>query len=241
MFYREKIAPEFGIEDHAVIFALMAKYAEKECGQEGLDTVAHSVVRYAKERGLRMAMRAQADGEELTMNNYMVYGEWTDLKKEGKAVIVSITPEYKTNSLACGWCNAWKKHDLMEYGKIYCTWIDKNLVKGFNPENELGIASNLSFGDDCCAFHWKGAKFANEEEFKQNREKKAATAHKALRDFLYHTGHIFGTMCREFYCDFGLLKAQLVIKEALAEYEEKFGKEKTEALICESQQDFLKI
>ncbi|MEG0091704.1 MAG: L-2-amino-thiazoline-4-carboxylic acid hydrolase [Oscillospiraceae bacterium] len=239
--YREKYVPEFYIEDHAVIYALMAKYAQKECGEQGLDSVKNATIRYAKERGLRMAMRASADGEALTPNNYMAYGEWADFKKTGKAVVISVTPEYRTNSLACGWCDAWKKHDLLEYGKIYCTWIDKNLVKGFNPQNELGIDSILSFGEECCAFHWKGAKFANEGELLANRSKKAALAPRVLKDFLYHTGHIFGTMAREFYIDLGLEKGNCIINQALAEYREKFGSEKTNAMVEESKQDFLKI
>lgn len=238
---RQEIAAEFYIEDHAVLYGLLLKQAEAVCKEQGMEASVRGTILYAKERGLRMAMRAAADGEELTPNNYMVYGEWVDYKKTGKAEIKSITPEYRTDSLVCGWCDAWKKHDLMEYGKVYCTWIDKNLVKGFNPENELEIDSILSHGGPCCAFHWVGAKFADKEALAENREKKAAIADRVLKDFLYHTGHILSSMSRQYYIDLGLLNGRKIVKAALAEYREKFGDTKTEALIRESALDFLAV
>ena len=188
-----------------------------------------------------MAMRASADGEELTPNNYIAYGEWVDSKKLGKAEIKSVTPEYRTNSLVCGWCDAWKKYDLMEYGKVYCTWIDKNLVKGFNPDNELEIDSILSHVGPCCAFYWVGAKFNDMEDLKKNREKKVALADRVLKDFLYHTGHLLSAMCRQYYVDLGLVKGEAIARKALKEYCETFGSAKLEALVEEAKQDFLKV
>ncbi|WP_176892275.1 L-2-amino-thiazoline-4-carboxylic acid hydrolase [Fusobacterium varium] len=238
---RDEIRNEFYIEDHALLYGLLVKNAIDLCGEKGKEASIKGTILYAKERGLRMAMRAIADGEELTPNNYIVYGEWVDHKKIGKAEVKSITPEYRTNSLVCGWCDAWKKYDLIEYGKIYCTWIDKNLVKGFNIENELEIDSILSHGDSCCAFYWVGTKFENMEALKKNREKKAALAGKVLKDFLYHTGHILSAMRREYYMELGLLKGREIVEKSLKEYEEKFGKMKKLALLEEGKLDFLVI
>ena len=90
---RAEIAKEFYIEDHAVIYGLLVKNATQLCGDSGMDSSVKGTILYAKERGLRMAMRAAADGEELTPNNYIAYGEWVDSKKLGKAEIKSVTPE----------------------------------------------------------------------------------------------------------------------------------------------------
>ena len=68
---RAEIAKEFYIEDHAVIYGLLVKYATQMCGDSGMDSSVKGTILYAKERGLRMAMRASADGEELTPNNYI--------------------------------------------------------------------------------------------------------------------------------------------------------------------------
>lgn len=238
---REEIVNEFYMEDHAVLYALLAKEAITTYGKEGEEATVKGTILYAKERGLRMAMRALADGEELTLKNYLVYKEWDDYKKVSKSKVASLTPEYRTNNLICGWCDAWKKHNLLEYGKIYCVWIDKNLVKGFNPENTLEIDSLLSHGEDCCDFHWLGTNFNSEEELKKNNEKKVTLSKRTLKDFLYHTGHLLSAMTRQYYMDLGLIKGQELIKKALNEYEIKFGKMKREAIEEEAKLDFLVV
>lgn len=238
---RKELAEKFYIEDHAVIYGLLAKYAESMCGEQGRESLVRGTILYAKERGLRMAMRARSDGRELTPNNYIVYGEWSDYKKLGKSEIKSVFPEYRTNSLACGWYNAWEKYGLTEYGKIYCTYIDKNLVKGFNPENELEIDSILSHGGPCCAFHWVGAKFDDMDALKQNRELKASMADRVLRDFLYHTGHILSALCRQYYLDLGLIQGESISRKAMADYRKLFGDEKADLLAAEAQQNFLEV
>ena len=238
---RETIAQEFYIEDHAVIYGLLVKNAVETAGEAGMDSSVKGTILYGKERGLRMAMRAVADGEELTPNNYLTYGEWSDPRKLGKAELKSLTPEYRTDTLACGWCEAWKKHGLLEYGKVYCSWIDENLVKGFNPENELEITGTLSNGDPCCGFHWVGVTYSDEEELKKRYEKKAALAPRVLKDFLYHSGHLLSAMCRQYYVDLGLIKGEAIARKALREYGGKFGEAKLEALIQEAKQDFLKV
>lgn len=238
---REMIAKEFYIEDHAVIYGLLVKNAVETAGEAGMDSSVKGTILYGKERGLRMAMRAVADGEELTPNNYLVYGEWADPRNLGKSEIRSITPEYRTDSVICGWCEAWKKRGLLEFGKVYCTWIDRNLVKGFNPENELEINGTLSNGDPCCGFHWVGAVYSDAGDLKKSFEKKEALAHRVLKDFLYHTGHLLSAMCRQYYVDLGLVTGRAIAEKALRQYGDEFGTAKLEALVQEAEQDFLKV
>lgn len=238
---REEIVNEFYIEDHAVLYGLLVKEAILLYGKEGENTSVKGTILYAKERGLRMAIRAHRDEEELTLKNYLVYKEWDDYKKISKSKVSSLSPEYRTNNLVCGWCEAWKKYDLLEYGKIYCVWIDKNLVKGFNPENTLEIDRLLSHGDACCDFHWIGTNFESEEELKKNNLKKTALAKRNLKDFLYHTGHLLSAMTRQYYMDLGLIKGQELVDKALDEYESKFGKLKREAIEEEAKLNFLVV
>lgn len=238
---REKIAKEFYIEDHAFLYGILVKNSIKVCGVLGEEASKNGTILYAKERGTRMALRASLDKQELTPNNYMIYGEWSDYKKVGSSEVKSISPEYRTNSLICGWCETWKKYDLIEYGKLYCTWIDKTLVKAFNPNNILEIDSLLSYGDNCCAFHWVGAKFKDMEDLKQLREEKASKAHYVLKDFLYHTAHLLSAMTRQFYMDLGVIKTNEIINSTLLEYEKEFGLEKKKALIEEAKLNFMLV
>lgn len=237
----KELREEFYIEDHAVMYGLLVKNAIEFFGKKGEETSVKGTILYAKERGLRMAMRAIVDGKSLTPNNYLVYGEWADYKNASKTEIKSVMPKFRTDVLKCGWCEAWKKYNLLEYGKIYCTWIDKNLVKGFNPENDLEIDSILSHGDPCCSFHWVGVEFENMDALKKNNEKKIAVADYTIKDFLYHTAHILSAMRRAYYMELGLLKGNEIIEKSLKEYEAIFGVKKREAVSEEAKLDFLTI
>ena len=59
---KRSLAEQFYIDDHALIYGLLGKYAEESCGEKGMDALAKATVQYARERGLRMAKRCLADG-----------------------------------------------------------------------------------------------------------------------------------------------------------------------------------
>jgi len=162
---RSIMAENFYIDDHALIYGLMGKYAEALCGEAGMDALAKGTVQYAKERGLRMAKRCLADGRELSMQSYLLYAEWADTRGWTGIEVSGIVPKFLNHVEKCAWHIAWKQYDLMRYGAVYCTWVDKNLVKGFNPENEVVIDSVLTHGAPSCEFDWLGADFASEQEF----------------------------------------------------------------------------
>ena len=134
---RTELSGQFYIEDHAVLFALLAKVSVERFHQEGEAAIKRAIASYCMERGARAAMRCLADGEHLLMENYILYGEWDDPKGESESEIAAFEPNYKTNVLVCGWCESWKKHGLLEWGKIYCDHADYWLVRGFNPQLKL--------------------------------------------------------------------------------------------------------
>ncbi|MEG2125826.1 MAG: L-2-amino-thiazoline-4-carboxylic acid hydrolase, partial [Hydrogenoanaerobacterium sp.] len=107
---------ELTIEHHAIMFALLAKYADKECAQKGLDAIGAAVSEYGRERGGRMAKRVLKDGLPLNMQNYLVYGEWTSKPGQMDTRIVQKSPVQITNIHLCEWCTSWKKHNLEKYG-----------------------------------------------------------------------------------------------------------------------------
>lgn len=241
MLARDEIAKQFYIEDHAVIFGLLLRQAEKICGEAGNAASVKGTILYARERGLRMAMRCHADGKPLTPQNYLDYGEWTDDRGWSTFVVPTIEPQYTVEAHNCGWYNSWKKHGLEKYGKVYCTWIDKELVKGFNPENSLGVDSVITLGDNICVFRYLGATYKNREEFDRIVAARAALQPRTLKDFLFHTGHVLSALRRTYLVELGLTNALAIVDGALAEYAEKFGREKTAALVEEARRDYLAV
>jgi hypothetical protein len=241
VFEREKAAREFYIEDHAVLYGLLVKSVRETLGERGVKVGEAATILYARERGLRMAMRCRADGRPLTHRNYMVYGEWADARGWCDSRMATIAPEYSTEVLTCGWCKSWEKHGLLEYGAVYCGLIDENLVKGFNPENDLEVDGTLSRGKPECVFHWKGCRFDSLDDLKADADLRSSLAFRTVRDFLYHTAHVLSAFTRVCYLESGLVRGDEIIEKALEDYKSKFGAEKTAVLVEESKQNFLLI
>ncbi len=234
------VRSEFYINDHALLYALLAKNAEELCGAPGNEAAVKGTVLYARERGLRMAKRALADGKELTFRNYFLYKEWVDTKGWSKGRLVHVRP-YHHQTLVCGWNETWKKYHLEKYGALYCSYVDENLVKGFNPELRLKLSQLLSHGDAFCDFNWGDVGFTRVEDVGALEKEALSKSASRTRDFLYHTAHVLSAMRRTFHLELGLVKGEKIAGEALLEYEKVFGREKKEALLKEAELDFTAV
>jgi hypothetical protein len=232
------MAGEFYIDEHATLFALIAREAVTCFGEEGESAARRAVAAYCMERGARMAMRCVADGEPLTMANYVLYGEWDDPRGESKAEIAAFEPNYRTNVTACGWCEAWRKRGLLEWGKIYCDSADEHLVRGFNPALELRMGKIMSRGEGVCEFDWRGCDFRDAPEIARRRREKLS---RVTKDFLYHCGHLLASARREIIFELGLARGEEIISNALSEFKNIFGALKKNILIEETYQNFLPL
>ena len=184
------------IEHHAVLYGLFAREAA-QAGIRGRCTLGKATAQYGRERGRRMAAYAAAEGIEPSMPAYSLFKEWRPPRPGMMAAGEAIsTPEYATSVCRCEWVETWKKYGLLEYGKTYCLYVDKNLVKGFQPELELDIPALQSLGDPCCTFNWGYEK--NDSIAQWQQQKQAEIGEKYVRDFNFHTAHLYGTMCRIF-------------------------------------------
>ena len=181
---------EFLIEHHAALYGYFARAAIVAAGEEGRRAMAEATCLYGQQRGRRMALRAVRDGAPLDMNSYLLYGEWAD--KEGKNISqpLSVSPHYTTATTHCGWCEAWEKLGLLEYAKLYCQYVDENLVRGFDPALHLGIEGVLSAGADHCHFIWYGADLSG-KAMADFARRKTQMGEQNQRDFLYHTAHLY--------------------------------------------------
>jgi hypothetical protein len=234
---RDAIAGDFYIDDHAVLYGLIARSAEEVCGEEGLAVTASAIVRYCKERGLRAASRCLSDGRELTVRNYILYGEWADTKGWCRAGMSSFEPFYVTRVTLCPWCEMWKKHGLLKYGKIYCEHADRSLVHGFNPELRIEMGEILSWGGNICVYNWIGFRFSPEDEAGLAQER-AGIARRVAKDFLYHCGHLLRAFREELFIGLGLVKGREILSKSLGAYRDIFGQKKALAVEEESGRDF---
>ena len=227
----------FDIPHHANLFALIYRAAVELYGEKGALAADEGTKIYGQQRGGRMAQRATKDGAPLTMESYLLYGEWADKNGHSKSEVAATQPVYCTNSTVCGWCEAWKKAGLLEYGKNYCTYVDKNLVKGFNPQLTLDINSIISQGGEVCAFQWNGFAMTDPEGY---AAKNASLGDKAIKDFLYHTGHLLSAMKYAIAMELGNERAERVVAKALVDYSDMYGADMAQAVMEESLQDFIK-
>lgn len=238
---RNEVIENFYIDDHAVLFACLAERAIKSFGNRGRMAVIEGVSIYCRERGLRMAMRCLADGEPLSGKNYVVYGEWVDVRGWSKSERVATSPNLRTNMTVCGWCDVWKKYDLLEYGAIYCDWADENLVYGFNPELKLVMGNVMSRLGGPCEFDWVSCTFEDDAEAGAMASRRAELIPRVTKDFLYHTGHLLSAFRRVFLLSFGLVEGGRLVQGALARYKELLGGEKIAVLEEESRKNFLEV
>ncbi len=231
----------FDIPHHANLFALVYKAAVELRGEEGRQAADKGTMLYGQQRGARMAARATKDGRPLTMENYLVYGEWRDKNGHSKGYVSAKNPVYCLDNTVCGWCEAWKQAGLLEYGKNYCNYVDHNLVKGFNPELQLDILQVLSQGGDTCAFRWNGFCLPDEAAEKSFAAKKAALGDRAQKDFLYHTGHLYSRMKQALTIYLGADPAQKIMENAMKAFEDMYSAEMVRAVLTEANQDFTKV
>ena len=137
-----------------MLAALLAKYAVEGSGEAGREAFLAGIRRMAYERGARMAVRALQNGDRLDIVSFNVYGEWraqpgemeAALKREDDVAVMVVTK--------CPWNNSWRKHGLIEYGKLYCEVVDDALARGFYPEFHCDVPCTLSAEGHCCRFEW---------------------------------------------------------------------------------------
>ena len=212
------------IEHQAMIFAFIAKHAIEECGSEAEAVIQEGMIRYGEERGARMAKNAAAHGDEPNVVTNQAYGEWvTDYPGQMEFGWLRTEPTLRTYISKCAWCEAWKKYDILEYGRLYCVNVDAAVYRGFRKDLVCTpITTSMSFGGDQCEFDWQYP--ISEDEVKALKEKKAELGASCVRDFNFHTAHMLHTVG-------GTVKERLgeageqAVAHAIRDYIDLFGQE----------------
>ena len=86
---------------HAMLFAYLAKRTIDAFGEAGKAAVTAGVRHYGEQRGRRMALRTQADGNLLDVENYLVYGEWEAFPGQMDLRFPQYAPEVHMENHCC--------------------------------------------------------------------------------------------------------------------------------------------
>ena len=184
-----------------------------------------------------MAARARANGDPVALWTNQAYGEWKpDFPGQMEFGFVRTEPTLITYISKCAWCEAWKKYDILEYGREYCVDVDAAVYEGFGCGAVCTpLTTSMSWGGDRCDFDW-GLPLT-EEDLTKLADKKTELGTDAMKDFAYHTAHIYcaisDTICKTFPED-----SYEIIRKAIADYVQLFGQEDFDALLDYSPADF---
>lgn len=217
------------IEHHAVLFAFLAKHAVTLCGEAGKEAILAGMTTYGNERGARMAANALANGDELTTMTNQAYGEWKpDYDGQMEFGQLRTEPTLQTYISKCAWCDAWKKHGLTEYGKLYCVNVDNAVYQGFRSDFVCTpTTTSLSWGGERCEFDWGNPLTPQEAE--ELVQKKKALGTSCMKDFNFHTAHIKHTISKTLIDSLGN-DGKKAVELALRDYVDTFGQEYLDVL-----------
>lgn len=224
---------------HALLYSYIVKNCITELGENCIPSLKEITVLYGKHRAARMAKRAIYDGCKCDALTYLSYGE-LDVPTEiisRKTDLNGISAVSVTTK--CPWFDAWKEEGHLEYGKLFCEVFDEALAAGFGEFVNMKVPCTLTTGTDHCEFIFENSNFTDEDVLllseRNSRLKKSAT-----KPFLYHMRHLYWFMKKEL-CDRYKEHGKLILKNAMDEYEKRFGKEVIRQIIEMENTDFTSI
>lgn len=217
---------EFTEKHHAFLAATFYTLLTEAYGERGEEAFILATQRYAEQRGSRMAQRAIRDGKPLTFATYREYGEWVNtqsVKDEGcgnDGYVVTYHPDFDERVTQCPWAAQFKEMNLSKAGTVYCTHLDKSIVRGFNPYLVFEVPQSMH-EHDCCIQIARGANFPDGQTFQKHKE--------YLRGFDYHCGHCFKTYSELVTAIFAA-GGQAVAAEALRRFGDAYGSDMADVL-----------
>jgi hypothetical protein len=237
----DKKQPVFSESSHAVLFALIARQVFTRYGAEkGLPALRKAIRRYGEQRGRRMALRATANGDELNMTNYMVYGEWSYVTDGGQMERIEDHKDIRMTVQRCPWADAWTEAGLLAYGRYYCQEIDAALLRGFNPDLLIEVKKTLSNDGVPCEFIYRQAVLEPGKTLAAISEKSARLESQRLMPWEYHCGHLYQACSLVMGEEFGP-KGRVTVQNALAEFALRYGGAAAGTVAGYSKTDFDKL
>ncbi len=218
------------IEHQATLFALISKRLHEEMGDDAKEIILEATTVYGRERGIRMAKNALANGDEINVITSQAYGEWIpNYQGQMEFGFMQGEPTLQTYISKCAWCAAWEKHDLLEYGKFYCDVVDNAVYQGFDSRYTCTtLADTMSYGGKRCEFDWELA--MTESDFEELKAKKEQLGNRFKKDFNFHTAHILEAVGRT-VCERAKEVGEKAVNAGIADYINLFGREYYDILL----------
>jgi hypothetical protein len=215
--------PIFSESSHALLFALIARQVITTYGeQKGLFALRKATRSYGEQRGRRMALRARANGDELTMTNFLVYGEWRSVTDSGQQERIEEQADLRMLVQRCPWDEAWKEAHLLPFGRYYCQEIDAALLRGFNPDLLIEVNQTLSNDGLPCEFVYRQALLEPGKTLSYIHDKAALLEPQRLMPWEYHCGHLYQACSLVMGEEFGP-PGRVTVQNALAEFALRYG------------------
>jgi hypothetical protein len=218
---------------HALLFAWISRAIIQRVGWErGEAAIRKATRRYGEQRGRRMALRARANGRELSMTNFLVFGEWRGSEQSGaESEKSAVGADVLSCVRICPWNTAWVDEELLPYGRLYCREIDHALVRGYNPELELDVRQTLSNDGEPCEFIFHQA------DLEEAGRISADLGDRAVMSWAYHCGHLYATFSQALIEDFGQV-GEDAVEGAMLEFATRFGERTTRLVRSYQDVDF---
>jgi hypothetical protein len=233
--------PSFSEHHHALLFGLVAREIIARVGQEaGEAAVRAAVRRYGEQRGRRMALRAVANGDELSMTSFLTYGEWRSGTGLGQQELGEEGSHVRMTVPRCAWALTWMEADLSLYGRLYCQEIDQALVRGFNPDLIIDVNKTQTNDGEPCDFLYHQAALLTGDTLAHVREKSASMASRTVMPWEYHCGHlykVFDGILTEKFGEAG----QEAVRAGLDEFAARFGEKAAQVVLSYREMDFDKV
>lgn len=215
----------FNEKVQAYIAAKYYMYLTKHFGARGEKAFIHATQYYGEQRGRRMAQRAIRDGQELTLDTYLRYGEWVNTE-EMKALgcannseVLTTSPDYIKRVTICPWNKQFSEMGLTDAGELYCRHIDSAICRGFNPSIDYRVPQSLN--SSSCCYHIVRDVNLGPGPWKKRPE--------YLRGFDYHCGHYYWSYREITQAIFGQ-EGTDIAEQILADFRGDYGAEMTEKL-----------
>ena len=223
----------FTAEHHALLFAWIAREVIARVGESTAAPVLREAVRlYGEQRGRRMALRAQRDGQPLSMATYLSYREWDVPEGEMQQTGVPWRADLRTQVRRCCWATTWEREGLTEVGKYYCQEIDEALVRGFNPDLVIEVKGTRTNGSRACQIIYRGAFEGTliHEETQRDQEKR-------ILPWSYHTAHLYSAMSAVLQRELGSA-GTAAVKAALDVFAARFGRAMADVVSADAGTNF---
>lgn len=219
-------------------FIIMRFYNVFHSMPEG-DAVFLAAVRtYGEQRGHRMALRALRDGYPLDYVSYFAYGEWEsspgafDISFEAEEGLVD---EKVTR---CPWAGSFLASGSGRCGRLYCSEIDRSIVRGFNPELELTVPCNM-YRDELCRFCFQNDEIGS-DLFERSEERLRHAKGPVVMPFEYHCAHVMRVFSDVAGGVFGV-GADQVLKGIEEEIRKEFGRDFFDSVNIYDKTDFSRL